>query len=133
MAATVLGTAYLFSPASIGTTFVGRDGSTGTTLTALVIGFSPEESAANSLTETDLSGNVISERRDDITVTATLDILITAASAAWPITNGRVTLASMTDTRWNIKYLIESVSAPITRGAHIQYSLRLKSNALIAA
>ncbi len=133
MAATIIGTAYLFSPDSIGTTFVGKDGTTGTTLTALVIGFSPSQAPANSVTETGLNGNVITERRDDDTITATLDILITAASAAWPIVSGRVTLASMTDTRWNIKYLIESVSAPITRGAHIQYSLSLKSNAIIAA
>ncbi len=133
MAATILGTAYLFAPDSIGTTFVGKDGSTGTTLTALVIGFSPEEAPANSLTETGLNGNVVTERRDDDTITATVDLLITTASTAWPITSGRVTLASMTDTRWNVKYLIESVSAPISRGAHIQYSLRLKSNAVIRA
>jgi len=134
MAATIIGTAYLFAPDSIGTTFVNADGSTATTgLTALVIGFSPEQAPANSVTETGLNGNVITERRDDNTITATVDILITAASTAWPVLSGRVTLASMTDTRWNVKYLIESVSAPIARGAHIQYSLRLKSNAIIAA
>ncbi len=134
MAATIIGTAYLFSPDSIGQTWKNADGSTTTTgLTAIVIGFSPEESPANSVTETGLNGNVITERRDDTTITATLEILITAASTAWPVTAGRVTLANMTDTRWNIKYLIESVSAPITRGAHIQYSLRLKSNSIIAA
>lgn len=134
MAATVVGTAYLFAPDSITQVWKNADGSTTTTgLTAIVVGFTPEEAPANSVTETGLNGNVITERRDDNTIIATVDLLITAASTAWPVTGGRLTLSGLTDTRWNVKYLIESVSAPINRGAHIQYSVRLKSNAVIAA
>lgn len=134
MSATVLGTAYLFPPASIGTTFKDADGSTTTTgLTCKVLGTSLAEAPANSLTETDLQGNVFSERRDDVTITGTIDIAITAASTAWPVTMGRVTLADHTDTRWNVKYLIENVSAPINKGQHIIYTLTLKSNSVIRA
>lgn len=134
MAATIIGTAYLFAPSDITQAYKNADGTTTTTgLTAKVLGFVPDEAPANSLTETDLAGNVFTERRDDTTQTGTIELAITAASTAWPVTSGRLTLTGLTDTRWNIKYLIESVSAPITRGAHIIYTLRLKSNSVIAA
>ncbi len=134
MAATVIGTAYLFAPSDISDSYLNADGTTATSgLTTLCVGFTPNEAPANSVTETDLAGNVISERRDDVTITANITILITAASTAWPVVMGRVTLSGLVDTRWNKKYLIESVSAPIAKGAHIQYELTLKTNAIIAA
>lgn len=134
MSATVLGTAYLFSPASIGGTYLNADGSTATTgLTAKTLGVNLREAPANRLDETDLAGNVFSIRRDDITITGTIEIAITAASTAWPVTTGRVTLADHTDTRWNVKYLIEDVSPPIRKGAHIIYTLTLLSNAVVRA
>lgn len=133
MSATIIGTAYLIATTTIGSTFLAADGTTTNIIPCLITGHTLSEAPANSITETNLTGNVISERRDDLTITGTVTLLVEAAATVWPKTMGRVTLASMTDTRWNVKYLIESVSAPITRGAHIQYTLTLKSNSLIAA